>query len=168
MVHHLRKTQAGAGSDDWFEKVSGSMGITGACDAVMVLSGKRGEETTTLNITSRDFDPAELVLSFKGGFWQLRSTDSEAYRKEQEYLQSPVVRGVVALMAGKSRWEGTATKLLYALCEIHGIDIKPEALGKALIKVRSHLLEREAINVTVKLSHKCRMIILIKGEEIIF
>ena len=164
-ARRLRKSQAGA-SGDWFEKVSGSMGITGACDAVMVLSGKRGEETTTLNVTGRDFDPVEMVLSFRDGFRQLRSTDSEAWRKEQECLQSPAVRGVIMFMKARERWEGSAANLLEELCEIQGIDMKPDALAKEVLKYYEQLAHKEGICVQWRRSNGRRLFTLTKGETI--
>jgi len=163
-ARRLRKSQAGA-SGDWFEKVSGSMGITGACDAVMVLSGKRGEETTTLNVTGRDFDPVEMVLSFRDGFRQLRSTDSEAWRKEQECLQSPAVRGVIMFMKARERWEGSAANLLEELCEIQGIDMKPEALGKELHKFREPLYNQDHIFFQWRKSNGRRLLTLSRDKE---
>ena len=45
-IHHLKKSGIVA-NDDYFERLSGSMGLTGVCDCVMVLEGKRGENTAT-------------------------------------------------------------------------------------------------------------------------
>jgi RecA-family ATPase len=108
-VHHLRKS---LGEGDFFERISGSMGISGACDSVMVLQGKRGEPESVLSVSSRDFEPMELVLGFERGMWTLRSTDSETYRQEQAYLHSEGVRNTIRLMERVERWEGTAADLL--------------------------------------------------------
>ena len=42
-VHHLRK-QSGFQAQDVYELVSGSTGITGVCDSVLVLTGARTEQ----------------------------------------------------------------------------------------------------------------------------
>lgn len=148
-IHHLRKSNGS--EDDPFEKVTGSMGITGACDAVWMLNGKRGESVSPLSISSRDFEPAEIILEFKGGLWELQSTDSEAYRAEQEYRHSPVVRDVLRLMEATPSWQGTPAELLDTI-----LDITHEAPGngasapvycKELFRLCQQLYDRDLIHV---------------------
>jgi hypothetical protein len=79
-----------------------------------MLDGKRGEAESTLSITARDFERGEYVLRFEGGVWALQSADREAWREEQRYVRSGVVRGLLALMRGLQppQWQGTAAQLL--------------------------------------------------------
>ncbi len=69
LVHHVRKM----GSDDFLETVSGSNGIAGAADAVLVLKRGRNQADAVLNVTGRDIDEAEYALTFHStsGTWQL-------------------------------------------------------------------------------------------------
>lgn len=69
LVHHVRKM----GSDDFLETVSGSNGIAGAADAVLVLKRARNQADGVLNVTGRDIDEAEYALQFYPGTgaWQL-------------------------------------------------------------------------------------------------
>ena len=69
LVHHVRKM----GSDDFLETVSGSNGIAGAADAVLVLKRGRNQADGLLNVTGRDIDEAEYALTFHStsGNWQL-------------------------------------------------------------------------------------------------
>ena len=60
LVHHLRKTRA----SDPIEEVSGSTGLTGAADGVLVLRRERGQADAFLCVTGRDIDEQELALSF--------------------------------------------------------------------------------------------------------
>lgn len=67
-VHHDRK---GAGlMSDSFERLSGTMGISGSADCVMnlVTDGKRFEGKATLEITPRDAAGCELKLAFDNRF----------------------------------------------------------------------------------------------------
>lgn len=117
-VHHLRKSSAhGGDSGDYFERITGSMGITGACDAVILLDGKRDEPTSTLRITGRDFEPSELVARMEHGVWRLESASSEEWEAQQAYNRSPVVRGVIRIMQTQERWEGSASQLMDAISE---------------------------------------------------
>lgn len=117
VVHHLRKSSARGEDSDPVERISGSMGLAGVCDAILLLDGKRGEAESTLSITARDFERGEYVLRFEGGVWALQSTDMEAWREEQAYVRSGVVRGLLALMKSLQppEWKGTAAQLLEAM-----------------------------------------------------
>jgi hypothetical protein len=61
LVHHLRKSV----SDDIFDTVSGSLGLTGGADGILVLENKMGE--TTLHVTGRDMETTELAISLDSG-----------------------------------------------------------------------------------------------------
>lgn len=67
LVHHTRK-QAG---EDKFETISGSYGITGPVDGMLVLERVRGEADATLHITGRDVEDKKLALRFEAdnGTW---------------------------------------------------------------------------------------------------
>ena len=60
VVHHVRKAEGA----DVFETVSGSYGLTGPCDGVMILQRVRGEADATLHITGRDVPERTLALKF--------------------------------------------------------------------------------------------------------
>lgn len=68
-VHHTRK----ASSDDFIETVSGTNGLAGAADTVVVLKRSRGQADAALHITGRDVEERELALSFSAevGTWSL-------------------------------------------------------------------------------------------------
>jgi hypothetical protein len=69
LVHHVRKTA----SDDFLAEVSGTNGLAGAADAVLVLKRPRGTADGLLHITGRDVDEAGHALAFQpaAGAWQL-------------------------------------------------------------------------------------------------
>jgi RecA-family ATPase len=56
--------------DDWFNKISGTTGIIGTADNVMLLDVKRGESEGVLRIEGRDMDPTEHALRKVGPWWQ--------------------------------------------------------------------------------------------------
>lgn len=67
-LHHDRKAEA----TDFVETVSGSHGITGAADAIIVLSRARGDDDGQLQITGRDVaDDKVWKLRRSGPDWQL-------------------------------------------------------------------------------------------------
>ena len=81
LVHHVRK----APGADIFETISGSYGLTGPADGILVLQRARGEATATLHITGRDVEERELALSFlpSTSTWKLMG-DAEIYAQSSE------------------------------------------------------------------------------------
>lgn len=80
VVHHLRKMAAG----DPLDEISGSTGLTGGVDNVLVMRRERGKADAVLHVTGRDIDEQELALTFDGsrGQWNLAGDASE-YRSSQ-------------------------------------------------------------------------------------
>ena len=109
VVHHLKKS---ANEQDDFERISGSMGITGAADSVMMIKGKRSEKESILSVTSRDFEQQELVVTMKGGKWELVSNDSEEYARTSGFESCAVNRAITQIAMKTQRWDGTTAELL--------------------------------------------------------
>jgi RecA-family ATPase len=72
--HHDRKAEA----DDFVDTVSGTHGLAGAADTVIVLTRSRYETAGLLKVTGRDIREAEYALEFKDGYyWQLDGANLE-------------------------------------------------------------------------------------------
>jgi RecA-family ATPase len=91
LIHHVRKMPA----EDFLDTVSGSVGLTGSCDTIMVLDRKRQEAGAELMVTGRDIDEAIFDLKFdkECGTWAITSdvkvksvTVSEERGKILEFL----------------------------------------------------------------------------------
>lgn len=68
VVHHDRK----AGGDDFVDAVSGTHGLAGSADFVIVLDRKRQESAGVLKVTGRDVMEAEYAVSLSDhGRWTL-------------------------------------------------------------------------------------------------
>jgi hypothetical protein len=68
IVHHTRKSEGG----DFLDAVSGTQGIAGAADTVLVLKRDRHEKRATLQVTSRDAAEGEYSLTMTdSGVWEL-------------------------------------------------------------------------------------------------
>ncbi|MCC8090766.1 MAG: helicase RepA family protein [Oscillospiraceae bacterium] len=80
LVHHLRKME----DSDPFARISGTNGISGAADTMLVLTReKRGDALTTLSVTGRDVDTMELSLSFRDGTWKNMGSVAEIQTKQE-------------------------------------------------------------------------------------
>jgi RecA-family ATPase len=69
IVHHTRKAHA----EDFLDLVSGTQGLAGAADAVLVLTRSRGASEAVLKVTGRDIEEAEFAMNFAAdlGTWQM-------------------------------------------------------------------------------------------------
>lgn len=82
VVHHLRKNAA----DDPLEQISGSMGLTGGVDGVMVLNRERGRADAYLYVTGRDIEEEkELALTWDNttATWTIAG-EAEEYKLSKE------------------------------------------------------------------------------------
>ena len=80
-LHHVRKTL----SDDALETVSGSFGLTGAADTILVLKRSRGTGDADLFITGRDIkEEREIALQFQDHIGWVQLGDAEEYRQSLE------------------------------------------------------------------------------------
>lgn len=79
-VHHARKL----GSGDFLDVVSGTNGLAGACDTILVMERTRGQNHALLRVTGRDVEEAEHPMSFAHGRW----TMADAQEMEQELSEA--------------------------------------------------------------------------------
>jgi hypothetical protein len=67
VLHHDRK----AGSDDFVDGVSGTHGLAGSADTIVVLCRARHSTDGLLKVTGRDVQEGEYALVMADGLWQL-------------------------------------------------------------------------------------------------
>jgi hypothetical protein len=77
--HHTRKAFA----DDFIDSVSGTHGLAGAADTIIVVARPRGQENGTLRVTGRDVTEADYAVRFRYPFWQLDGADLGEARANQ-------------------------------------------------------------------------------------
>ncbi|CAL8980356.1 hypothetical protein PROP_03137 [Propionicimonas sp. T2.31MG-18] len=74
VVHHTRKAE----SADFLDAVSGTQGIAGAADTVMVLRRERQDHSAIVSVTSRDAQEGSYSLTLdSSGLWLLDGCDLE-------------------------------------------------------------------------------------------
>lgn len=107
LVHHRRKL---GDTNDPFNEISGSTGISGAADTNFILQRKRGEKNAVLLVSGRDVEYQELTLKFDNLIWEL------VERKGTDVLVAECVPDFLFRLCdflnGKSEWVGIATELL--------------------------------------------------------
>jgi AAA domain/IclR helix-turn-helix domain len=82
VIHHLRKL----GASDPLDELSGSTGLSGGADGILVLKRDRGRADAYLHVTGREIEEeAELALRWDADLasWTLAG-DAEEYRRSEE------------------------------------------------------------------------------------
>lgn len=126
LVHHLRKTQD---KDDPFNEISGTTGLMGAADTVLLLKKvNRGTDTTFLYLTGRDIEFRAMAIEFTNCYWRLDEDvpphDGICYRP-----LAPIVKTVCEYIKEHKHFRGTASELLALLGEEN---VKPNVLTRSL------------------------------------
>lgn len=151
LVHHLRKMND---ESDVFSRISGTNGISGAADTMIVLSKKkRTDADTTLSITGRDVEQNDFILNFDKTTYKWRiigSAEEEAERRELEaYKNNPIVQTVKHLLEPTGIWSGTATELHEAIMKYTGKfvseSIRSPTLAKEVRGLQKQLYELDKI-----------------------
>lgn len=168
-VHHYKKGVDDG--DDWFEKISGSMGLTGVCDTVLALTGKRDDPDCILKSSSRDFEGiGDMVLRFDGGLWTVQGVDPVAHAEERAYIKSGVVRGLLALMRSlnPSEWQGTVSQLLGAMQDVADAPLgvyDAKQAGRELEQVERMLFDRDGIVIRRKIVRGARILSITQSQK---
>lgn len=116
-VTHLKKENSFRSMDaDWMERISGSMGLAGCCDAVWALFRKRGDSTGFLRTTARDVDSGDLVCKFENGLWSFVSDDVDNY----EFFEKPLIKFILHIEWFNGRADDLCDQYL-AYCKDQGI-----------------------------------------------
>jgi hypothetical protein len=84
LVDHCRKMD----STDPVDSVRGSIGSTGAADAVLILKRERGQHDAALFVTGRDLEEQELALTWDAEYclWSVAG-QAEEFRTSRERFQ---------------------------------------------------------------------------------
>jgi len=115
VVHHVRKGE----SDDPLEMVSGSTGLSGAADTILILNRGRGQVDAELFVTGRDVNEDTLALQKDpNAGWTLLGDAAEYKQSEEKRLiinllkeNEPMTPKEIALALGKSNLRMTITRM---------------------------------------------------------
>jgi AAA domain len=83
--HHDRKAVA----EDFVDAVSGTHGLAGAADTIIVLARDRQESAGLIKVTGRDVAEGEYAVTFKdGAVWELDGHDLEVARQKAQKVRA--------------------------------------------------------------------------------
>jgi len=105
IVHHARK----ASSDDFLTSVSGTYGITGSADTIVVIRRKRLEKFGTVYVTGRDIADSQIAVEFDQLTWRAApgSLPAASFERTEVYevikRRGPIFAKAIADEIGKER-----------------------------------------------------------------
>ncbi len=132
IIHHTRKPSGTKDSSDYVQEVSGTMGLTGVADGIMVLMRQREEKQASLHITGRDVHEIELVLDFDPLTLTWKSLGTQS-----EHITGEVQKSVLAYL------EKMAPKALFISDIASEVHQKEDSVRKALKALRDRHLIRQ-------------------------
>ena len=149
LVHHLRK----AADKDPFNMVSGSTGLNGCVDGLLVLiKAKRSANQAVLHCTGRDIEDTELLLTRQGASWTV--TD-ESEDKPPDLFSF----AIHDLMIEKLTFKGSATELCGLLTKKFEQEFFPNMIKKDLT-LHGYELQSYGVKFSHKRSNGQRLIML--------
>jgi hypothetical protein len=86
IIHHTRKAE----SEDVLNTISGSLGLSGACDNIFVLKRARSSANAEFHIVGRDMEDQQLALRYSYPYWSLLG-------EAEEYSQSEIRRTIISI-----------------------------------------------------------------------
>jgi hypothetical protein len=104
VVHHSRKETG----DDFLANVSGTYGITGSADSILVVKRKRMEAFGELVVTGRDVPEAEIPVRFDGFLWHEApaSLSAASFERTEVYrvidAEGPIFPSAIADRLGRT------------------------------------------------------------------
>ena len=125
LIHHNRKMKD---DSDVFNMISGTNGIMGAADTIIVLTKeKRTDTQAKMHITGRD------VMG-------------EVFKENEEYNNNPIVITIRELMRQNADgWKGTATDMQDAVMKYGREFIEVRAIGRKLRDIKQQLYELDKV-----------------------
>jgi hypothetical protein len=100
VVHHTRKPKGKP--SDFVEELSGTNGLAGAADTIVLLRRARTEADAVLQVTGRDVEELSHALQLVGGRWSRLPGEGD------EYLLGETARAILGHLRGLP--EGTTAK----------------------------------------------------------
>ena len=152
VVHHVRKQ---IDRSDPFNALTGSTGLTGAADTMLVLLKKhREDDEATLYVTGRDVEDQKLLLSRTDMLWQLEEyKDSKALRLEKI---PPYLFRFADFLSDKPVWSGRASDVLEAVGET---ETSVQVVKKHLLLYAQDVLEPRKICFEEKRTGQARLLV---------
>lgn len=145
LVHHTRKQT----DSDYMNEISGTNGIAGSADTLMVLKKKeRSSRTATLSCTGRDIEDRELTLHFdrERFVWKVKSDSYIPVSREMP----KTLHLLVAYMMTKGYYYGSTADFTKDFCRASGVSVEPNHLKRQMNRYRFELEDEGVTFATIR------------------
>ena len=159
LVHHTRKMP----DSDHFNEISGTNGIAGCADTVMVLTKeKRSSSNALLSVTGRDVEDRELNLKLDRDtcLWNCESIPTE----EAESDLPEELRALVHFIKTIKCYEGSNKDLAGIITECIGMAVSPQKIKHQMALHREEL-EDNGVSFYNSRSNGERMVMIVYSEQ---
>lgn len=129
VVHHTRK----ADSDDVLGTISGSFGLSGGVDGILILARSRSQAEAELHISGRDIEEATLALNFNYPYWTSMGAAEELRLNENQQAIISVLKNANRGMSPKDISSALSARGL-AIANVTLRQSLPRMAKKGLIK----------------------------------
>lgn len=158
LVTHTRK---GIDPDDPFVNITGTYGVAGAADDMIVLTKqKRGDDVTKMSVTGRDVSYEEFPLIFnkERGKWMRQSDSFDDFMartqleiKRAEYLTGNTRKTIMKLLEENGgTWTGFCKAIIDKSKEYGTpISLTSQKLGKELAEINGFLFEDSILHTEI-------------------
>lgn len=156
LVTHTRKMD----DADPLNRISGSTGLIGASDGAFILEKEtRTENRGRLTVSNRDTENHVFEIEFDAAVcrWNILEEVNPQHKDD------PLYAFLVAFMADKGRWRGTATELAELALE-YGLGFTSATLSKRIRASKQTLYNKYCIDVRFSTRQNTKHIDLIKTE----
>ena len=112
LIHHTSKMD---NPNDLFFSISGTRGLTGALDLMMVIKKENvSDKQAKLYIRGRDVDNDAFVIEMQDCRWAKVGTLEEMQERDtlRQYQNNPIVREVNKALEESGQWRGRMTELI--------------------------------------------------------
>lgn len=158
LIHHLRKEKA----SDVFNRISGTMAISGAVDSsFMLVEERRGSGRARLSCIGRDIEYRELELQRNtDNMWEVTA---DSYR-QPELLGGRIVPFLSALLDTQPEFIGTPTELANKIDPDGSEGITPKKVARQILQ-SVDALRKASVEATIRRSNGKRLIELRRADS---
>ena len=152
LVCHDRKA---VDPDDPFSNILGSTGLQGAATQMIVMFKKKKDDPIHISVKGKTIDGLpELNVKLEDAEWSIVEGSGDAEREKerarQEYLNSEIRRGVIAIAEAEEEWRGRCSEIIQECIMVNvPITDTPKAIGGFLHKNQGRFLAEDGVRIEI-------------------